>query len=384
MKILHLCEFYNPSKGGMQEVVKQLSENMAKSGNQVVVGTTYLANRTDRHLNGVSIVDFHVSGNEVNGYQADKNEITRFQTFVTESDFDIVVLFAAQQWTCDLILPLLYKIKGKKIFVPTGFSALSNPAYKNYYEEMKKKVNEFNTCVFLSSNYQDINFAKASGLKNYITIPNGASKEEFNNIPSNNIKERLGIKNEDYFILHVGSHTNTKGHDEAISIFLKSKIKNGVLVINGNTFSKRCHWKCLLKSKLINAFSRKKIILVDLPRTDVLSLYKEADLFLFPSHIECSPIVLFEACASRTPFLASEAGNNKEIADWTKGGLILPTSKIKGMRTIVDINKSVNLLNQVYEDKNLSKKLSEEGYQSWLLHFTWEKIAEKYEALYRG
>jgi glycogen synthase len=37
MKILHTVEFYSPSTGGAQEVVKQLSERMAEKGHVVTV-----------------------------------------------------------------------------------------------------------------------------------------------------------------------------------------------------------------------------------------------------------------------------------------------------------------------------------------------------------
>jgi hypothetical protein len=67
MKILHTVEFYHPSIGGTQEVVKQISERLVKSGHDVTIATTRLPERNARDLNGVRIEEFDVSGNAVRG-----------------------------------------------------------------------------------------------------------------------------------------------------------------------------------------------------------------------------------------------------------------------------------------------------------------------------
>jgi glycosyltransferase involved in cell wall biosynthesis len=72
---------------------------------------------------------------------------------------------------------------------------------------------------------------------------------------------------------------------------------------------------------------RKNVRFAGFSRSDVIQAFHHADLFLFPSHIECSPIVLFEAMASKTPFLITDVGNAREILSWTNGGDILPTIK---------------------------------------------------------
>ena len=67
MKILHTVEFYHPSVGGMQEVVRQISERLVALGHQVTVATTALPERTEKEINGVKIVEFKISGNAVRG-----------------------------------------------------------------------------------------------------------------------------------------------------------------------------------------------------------------------------------------------------------------------------------------------------------------------------
>ena len=45
----------------------------------------------------------------------------KYENFLLNSDFDIIFFNAAQQWTFDLTLPILDKIKSKKIFFSMWF-----------------------------------------------------------------------------------------------------------------------------------------------------------------------------------------------------------------------------------------------------------------------
>ena len=60
MRILFCCEFYAPSVGGVQEVVKQIAERLVIRGHEVTVATRKLPSREFDELNGVKIVGFDV------------------------------------------------------------------------------------------------------------------------------------------------------------------------------------------------------------------------------------------------------------------------------------------------------------------------------------
>src|SRR5688572_4849696 len=104
MKILHTVESYLPSRHGMQEVVMQLSENLAKLGHQVTIATSFNNQRASDVISNIPIVSFKVSGNAVLGM---KGETSEYQEFLKNSDFDVITNFAAQQWATDLALPVL-------------------------------------------------------------------------------------------------------------------------------------------------------------------------------------------------------------------------------------------------------------------------------------
>ncbi len=386
MKILHTVELYYPSKGGIQEVVRQISERLTKEGHSVTIATTKLPDRKSKVINGVDIEEFDISGNLVRGIIG---EVKKYQNYLINSNFDIITNFAAQQWTVDCTFSIIDKIKAKKVFVPTGFSGLYIPEYKNYFSRMKEYMKKYDMNVFLSNDYRDINFARENNIKNMMLIPNGASEEEFlvdNNI---DIRKKFNISKNSFLILHVGSHTRVKGHSEAIKIFNMAKIKNSTFLIIGNSFKGGCKYSCKIKGLISNlkyslSNNNKKIIIASLTRRETVAAYRQADLFLFPSNIECSPIVLFECMASRTPFITTNVGNASEIIEWSNGGKLLPTFKDKGDYYKAKIDESVKILEELYLNEEERKDMVEKAFKVWKERFTWEKIALEYENLYCG
>jgi len=367
----------------MAEVVKQLSERLVAMGHTVTVVTGTHPERQNEIKNGVRIISFPIRGNSVSGYQGSTKA---YEDFLLNSNFDVVTLFAAQQWATDIALPILEKIKGKKVFVPTGFSYFQNPFYSAYYENMKTWMKNFDANVFLANNYQDVNFAGENGITKNHLIPNGAAEEEFDSSVRINIREKFNIKKDSFLILHVGSFTGAKGQPEAIKIFLRSKISNGVLLLSGHNNKQL---KKLLSShprfmwlKLQALLKGKKIIVTELNRQETVDAYKAADLFLFPSNVECSPIVLFECMAAKLPFVSSEVGNTVEIAQWGGNGFIMPTEKDEIGWGKIKIEESAKLLEEVCSNRDKLKKMGENGYTAWKNKFTWKKIAEQYEKLY--
>jgi L-malate glycosyltransferase len=373
MNILHTVEFYKPSVGGAQEVVKQLSERLVKLGHEVTVATSALPERKLNKINGVKIKEFKIKGNMVRGYVGNVEE---YQDFLLKTDFEVMMNYAAQQWTMDLALPILEKITAKKVVVPCGFSGLSDPEYAEYFSKMPGWMKQYDNVIMMSDAYQDAKFANNHKIS-YTVIPNGAGKDEFEKTYNGDVRKELGIPQKDFLLLTVGSHTGLKGHLESIEAFKRAQINNATLVIIGNKTRKGCEKDCekeALYAKLNLSLRRqkKKIIVRELDRDKTVALFKAADLFVFLSKIECSPLVIFEAAASSLPFIATDVGNVREITEWTKGGLIT---------TFEDAHLGIEKLFSNIDTRN---ELGQNGYLNWKKRFTWEKITREYEKLYQS
>ena len=185
----------------------------------------------------------------------------------------------------------------------------------------------------------------------------------------------------------VGAHTGAKGHKEAIEIFKQASILNSTLLIVAHRLNSSCARNCYLKQKLFKLRFKKgykQLIITSLVRSETINAYRQADLVLFPSRIECSPLVLFEAMASKTPFLVTDVGNSKEIISWSKSGLLLPTTINAQGFSYAQINQSAKFLENIYNDKHQREIMAESGYKAWQKQFTWEKITKRYEKLYQS
>jgi|JI6StandDraft_1071083.scaffolds.fasta_scaffold02680_7 glycosyltransferase involved in cell wall biosynthesis len=386
MKILHCVESYFPDVGGMQEVVKQLSERLVKLGHEVSVATRKLEDRKHTTINGVQIHEFDVRGNEVEGYHG---EHEAYERFLLESKFDIVTFFAAQQWATDIALPILNSIHGKKVSVPTGYSGFFRPEYAHYFEKMKSRIHGYDMNVYLSFDYRDIQFAKDQGITKFVVIPNGAGEDEFLSEMNLDIKKELNIPKDHFLVLHVGSYTGVKGQQEAVEIFMRSNIQHGTLLMIGNRsenyrvrYSKRPLMFLLnLKNKL---FGDKKVVFKALPRQLTVAAYRQSDVFLFPSNIECSPIVLFECAAAGLPFLSNDVGNAVEISKWTGGGEIIKTTFDERRFSHANIHDAVKKLNALYVDQSRRTEMASISFANWKKKYSWEVIAREYESLYQS
>lgn len=461
MRILLCCEFYYPSVGGVQEVMRQLAERLVKRGHDVTVATTKLPNRDFTELNGVHVKEFSVRGNLARTIEGEKKA---YQDFVKNFQCDAILIKAAQQWTFDALWPILGEIKARKVFIPCGFSGLYEPSYKGYFQDLPEILHQFDSLIFYADDYRDTNFARKIGYKNLNIIPNGASEVEFGPQAKTDFRARHGIPKDSFMILTVGTLTGAKGHRELAEAITKLDVKSKhvTLLLNGNApitvklnlsersdesledgskedladiinkkkeslrrWLKDLHFSYIdlprralrvlfvegwsatlsrvslafqrivlsrdvgplsLKSLMdqVNKNSRKKVLLLDLPRTELIEAYQEADLFVFASIIEYSPLVLFEAAASGTPFLSVPVGNSEEIALWTRGGVICPAKKDKQGYTRVDTQELADHIKQLINSPELLAEMGKKARARWEKYFSWDKIADQYEAVLQG
>jgi glycosyltransferase involved in cell wall biosynthesis len=417
MNILHTVEYYYPSVGGAQEVVRWISEGLVARGHRVTVATTRLDGRASLDINGVAIREFDVAGNSVRGL---RGECERYQRFLLECDCDVMMNYAAQEWTMDLAIPLLERLPYRKVMIPCGFSGLYDPAYGAYFAGMPQVMRRYDQLVFHASEYRDIDMARQNGLHHFTIIPNGASRAEFAQTDTS-FRQRHGIPEESLVLLTVGSHTGLKGHRLCLEAFRRLDCENAVLVIVGNPFGgarlgralirrllrvlgrrdlvmtaqvlrqvvrghlgQGCDSDCRRRALAINMSrpGQPRVLLLNPPREEVVAAYHAADLFLLASNLEYSPLVLFEAMASRTPFLTLACGNAAEIAAWSGGGVVAPTRQEEGGFVDGDPVEFALEIDQLLSSPERRSQLAAAGHHAWLQRFTWEKLVQEYEKLY--
>lgn len=123
-------------------------------------------------------------------------------------------------------------------------------------------------------------------------------------------------------------------------------------------------------------------MLLDLPRKDVIAAFHAADLFIFCSRLEYSPLVLYESLAAKTPFISSDCGNAGEIARWTGGGIVIPSTPSPDGLVSIKSKQMANEIEKLIKDPSRIQHFAEVGHNAWMNRFTWENITIQYERLY--
>ena len=489
MRLLLCCEFYFPSVGGVQEVMRHIAERLVKRGHDVTVATTRLVERDFTSHNGVKIAEFEVMGNIVRGMEG---EVERYSKFVCSFECDAILIKAAQQWTFDALWPELDQIKARKVFIPCGFSGLFEPSYVQYFEVIPNILKKFDHLIFYAEHYRDVDFARRNHIEKFTILANGACEIEFDVDPDPEFRRKNGIPIDSFVLLTVGSRTGVKGHRELIESFARLKTigRHVTFIMNGNAppkpvvalkqvlegqnisnyqiqaessntlgffgrvvrvlmkegipgigyrFSLRCYRvyetkirrlsripEIVAKEGLIGIRLRmiqylgsrlerfgllrwapgyiralatpmdfwiaeakkntekKLLIISDYPRQELIQAYMAADLFVFASNIEYSPLVLFESAAAGTPFLSVPVGNAEEIAKWTGGGIICPADKDDRGYTRADPKLLAREIAKAIEKPELLQSLGKHARAVWKERYTWDAIADRYESILSG
>jgi glycosyltransferase involved in cell wall biosynthesis len=128
----------------------------------------------------------------------------------------------------------------------------------------------------------------------------------------------------------------------------------------------------------------KKVLKTNLSRDKLVQAFLTADLFVFASRIEYSPLVLFEAAAAGTPFVTVPVGNAEEIVRWTGSGVLCPARRDARGRTWVKPARLARAIERVVADEPLRMRLAAAGREAWRSRFNWASIARQYEAILTG
>ena len=393
MRILHTCHTYRPSPDGVAIVMQRVSEGLVSRGHEVTVATTGLAGvaPAEDHA-GVQIRRFDVSGNAASGCSGATEAYSRF---VASFPCDVMLNYAAQICTTDLVLPLLAELDCRKVIAPCGYSGLQDEHYAEYFSQMPAHLRAYDAAVYHSQTYQDARFAADNGLGNSVFINNGADAVSPPYAPGS-FRNRYAIP-QTTLLLSVGRLEPPKGQDLVVEAFRLSKLRDAALVLvapeisrfaagtlrteTGPFFKSRRRVRAalyeLVERHLPGRAQRlewklsdgKKIyILTHLPRHDVLAAYADADLFVFGSRVECSPLVIIEAMAAGTPFISMPVGNVPDLP----GGMI-----------VRDTTEMAAAIDQLAQKGEPWRNLSQAGRAAWERDYTWDHVVDQYERLYQ-
>jgi len=200
------------------------------------------------------------------------------------------------------------------------------------------------------------------------TIPGGIRMTLFP--PSRNtdeLRKKHGLEDKKV-ALFTGRMISEKGVEYLVKA---ARTINGVVMLAGDGPQRKHLEELIEKMKLTNV-----IILPFVKKyEEFIDLYYLADVFVSPATWdEPLGLTILEAMASRTPVIVTRRGGVvMAVKDGVNGLFVRP-------RSASEIAAAVNKL---FANQELCKKMGDRGYKVVENRFTWTKIAERFDKVYR-
>jgi glycosyltransferase involved in cell wall biosynthesis len=372
--ILHIAHSYPPDVSGIAEIAYQTSTRLAARGHEVHVFTGQIAGAQSAEVvDGVHINRFDLSGNEALGIRGNPEPFLRE---VSSRQWDVIAMHCLQTWNTDLLLSRLPDIPGRKVLIGQGRLTPKDPRYRAYYKALESYGEAIDALITPSPDLDEAKFASAHQLCELELIPNGVDPSQFEG-PTTGTRSRWN-KVGSPWLLTISNHNPNKGHFRLWPVVrgVRDRFPTAVASLIGNNYPAAkyrlgvigvkggCWYACRLRQRTHSGVDLRHGI----PRPDVISALKEADVILIPSTWEASPLVAVEAMGAGTPWVAFDVGAIRDL----KGGFVV--------RTVEEmIARTTDLL----ASPDLRAQLGTAGKHEIKAKYEWEKVVDGYEALYR-
>ncbi len=202
------------------------------------------------------------------------------------------------------------------------------------------------------------------------TIPGGVYIDEYKGAPEahSRIDRKYGLKDKKV-VLFTGRLTVHKGVEFLIKAARGIK---GEVIILGDGPERPYLEKLIADYKLTNT----RILGYMSPKEQVSfkEFYSRADVYVAPSTWnEPLGLVILEAMAAKTPVIVTRTGGVTSLVKDGYNGYLVRARNAK------EIAEKVNIL---LANDELRKKMGERAHEIVKSHYTWEKLAERFERIY--
>lgn len=403
MKILHVLQNYEPSKGGTQFLFKSISEVLTNQyHDEIIVATTdslydpysstYERITPDYEvINGVHVfrfpyirwhlklikliekVFFKLFGGRTSVFASLKKSprskpLTRF---ILDAEVDLVCASSSGYKYMDYAL-IRSKAKKPKPFVFMGAihfddernlqlnnNTLSNIKWSDKYIANTKYEKE--CLVKLGVQPEKIN-----------VIGCGVNVEHFSKYDKSEIRKVYGIDKQSFVIGYVGRFTPTKGIETLIKAIDRLNLPDIILVLAGahSPYIETLH--SIIHANYNHISPRIKLIL-NFSEEDKPRIFSLMDVFVNTSFSESFGIVFLEAWASSLPVVGCDIGAIRSVVEDKVDGLLFEPGN--------DEQLSKHIL-RLFKSKELREKFARAGLKKVNKNYTWEKVANAYRNTY--
>lgn len=201
------------------------------------------------------------------------------------------------------------------------------------------------------------------------------SKTTISAIQQNQLKQELGIEDNDFVFVFVGRLVGDKGINELVEAFLMLKCERSKLLLVG-PFETQLD---PLHEKTLHAIATNKNIISVGFQKDVRPYFAISNALVFPSYREGFPNVVMQAGAMELPSIVSDINGCNEIIIEGENGTIIPVKNTIAIR---------QAMQKMMNDRVYYKKLEENArtmiQSRYEQSVVWNALLEEYNGLIKG
>lgn len=222
-----------------------------------------------------------------------------------------------------------------------------------------------------------------------VVIHNGIDLQEYQQKRDDALLEKLGINPKEPYILFVGRITRQKGIIHLLRAI--KELDHGFQVVFCATAPDTPEIGREMEIAVAEVQKmRKGVFWIQsmLSRSEVISLYSGASVFVCPSIYEPFGIINLEAMACCVPVVATAVGGIKEVVVDGETGFLVPLEQMKespfeAVNPEAFAHDLAVRINQLMADPTLRARMGAAGRRRVESYFAWSAIAKKTEQLYK-
>jgi glycosyltransferase involved in cell wall biosynthesis len=357
--------------GGTETQTVQVAQRLKAAGHQMTVACLHPGGPlTENLLNaGIRIVPFSTHGSLL----SPRNiwQLVRLALFIRREQFDVV--HSHDLWANLTGVPAA-RLAGTALV----FSSQRDLAHLWWYTPLRTKVirliHRMSTKVIANSDAVRDHVVNAFliPLRRVCVIRNGVDVARFANTHASREQLFPGVRRQDKLVAVVANmHSDVKGHHDIVEAAkevcrVMPQVKF-VLIGDGEERPRI--------SDHVRQLHLEENFLFLGRRQDVPDLLSCCDLFLLASRAEGFPNVVLEAMAAGLPVVATAVGGVVEIVEDGRSGLIVPPQCPQEMAKAIV---------RILSDPELGLRLAEAGQEQVRRQFSFERVVQELQAVYRS
>jgi len=354
---------FPPDLNGVARASADWAEALLSGGWTVDIATApSIQPRENQMWRGCRVYEFSLQ-NSSGQSERRNSQGEAYRDFLEWGHWDVII-FQGYLWPLRLALPLLPRLRARKILVSHGYAALRWFPVKNFpfgigqwcrsalgSLRMLLWNRHIDQWVFLSRQrdldaYFDHTMATLMRHPGVRVIPNSVALP-INPSTGGTFRGKHGIPSGDPMVLCVGYYSRGKDQGFAARAFRRAGLAGATLVFIGTEFNEWSDRYRFLDEKIFAKTGVGRILWLEkVPREETLQAFQECDILVLSSYLETQPIVILEAMVRGKPWIARRAG----CIPLVSGGVCV--------RSIREMARAMSLLAL---DINLRKTLGEKG-----------------------